>query len=65
MAVKHTMPKISQEELDLMDRVSHRASPLYTNACLHSIDDQLKSIVNQNRAIIGILRDILNVEFHS
>lgn len=65
MAVKHTMSKVSQEELDLMDRVSHQASPLYTNACLDSIDDQLKAIVNQNRAIIGILRDILNVEFHS
>lgn len=65
MAVKHTMSKVSQEELDLMDRVSHQASPLYTNACLDSIDDQLKTIVNQNRAIIGILRDILNVEFHN
>ena len=51
MAVKHTMPKVSQEELDLMDRISHQASPLYTNACLDSIDDQLKTIVNQNRAI--------------
>lgn len=65
MAVKHTMPKVSQEELDLMDRVSHQASPLYTNACLDSIDDHLKAIVNQNRAIIGILRDILTVNFHS
>lgn len=65
MAVKHTICKDCQSDLDLMDRISHQAGPLYTNATLDSIDDHLKHIESQNKAIIGILRDILTVNFHS
>lgn len=59
--IKHTkVCDDCQKDLDLMDRVSHQASPLYTNACLDSIDDHLATIEDTLKKIYYFLQDMYN-----